>query len=137
MISVNFGCIRDPLKQNVALKFCRNRNKDVTLLTETHINLHQIHHILNNWLGTIFFSPGDSQTKGLLILLHLGREGVTEVYTDWKGKFVPFKVTPSNGSVLCVYNLGITPWNSCLEGFSLKDYKIICKNKMWEKKKTK
>ena len=103
MIYVNFGDISDPLKQNLALQICRNRNKDVSILTETHDNLDQIHHIRNNWLSAIFFSPGDSHTKGLLVLLHLGLEGVTEVDTDPKGMFVSFKVTPSNDRVLCVY----------------------------------
>ena len=111
MIYDNFGG-RDPLKQNLALQFCRNRNKDVSILTETHINLDQIHHIRNNWLSTIFFSPGDSPTKGLLVLLHLCLEGVTEVVTDPKGRFVSFKVTPSNDIVLCVYALSIAPGNS-------------------------
>ena len=134
MISDNFGDIRDPLKQNLAPQFCRNRNKDVSILTETHINLNQIHHITNNWLGAIFFSPGDSHTKGLLALLHLGLEGVTEVDTDPKGMFVSFKVTPSNDRVLCVYALGIAPGSSCLEGVSLKDCKIIWKIKMREMK---
>ena len=134
MIYVNFGGIRDPLKQNLALQFCRNRNKDVSILTEIRINLDQKHHIRNNWLGAIFFSPGDSHTKGLLVLLHLGLEGVIEVDTDPKGRFVSFKVTPSNDRVLCVYALGIAPGNSCLEGVSLKDYKIIWKIKMREMK---
>ena len=91
-------------------------------------------HIGNNWLGAIFLSPGDSHIKGLLVLLHLGLEGVTEVDTDPKGRFVSFKVTPSNDRVLCVYALGIAPGNSCLEGVSLKDYKIIWKIKMREMK---
>ena len=94
--------------------------KDISILTETHINHDQIHHqihiIRNNWLGPIFFSPGDSHTKGLLALLHLGLEGVTEVDTDPKGRFVSFKVTPSNDRVLCVYALVIAPGSSCLEG---------------------
>ena len=63
----------------------------------------------------------------MLLLLDLGLEGVTEVETDPKGKFVSFKVTPSNDRVLCVYALGIAPGNSCLEGVSLKDYTIIWK----------
>ena len=104
MIYVNFGGIRDPLKQYLALQFCRNWNKNVTILTETQINLNQIHHIRNNCLDTIFFSLEDSHTKGLLVLLHLGLEGVTEVDTDPKGRIVSFKVTPSNDSVLCVYD---------------------------------
>ena len=99
-------------------------------------------------MGTIFFSPGDSHTKGLLVLLHLGLEGVTEIDTDTKGRFVSFKVTPANDRVLCVYvtpandrvlcvyALGIAPGNSCLEGISLKDYKIICNIKI-RKMKTK
>ena len=102
MICDNFGGIRDHLKPNLALQFCRNQNKDVSILTETHINLDQIDHVRNNWLGTIFFSPGDSQTKGLLVLLHLGLEGLTGVDTDPKGRFVSFKVTPFNDRVLCV-----------------------------------
>ena len=104
MIYANFGGIRDPLKQNLALEFCRNQNKNVSILTETHINLDQIHHTRNNWLGPIFFSPGDSHTKGLLVLLRLGLEGVTQVGTDPNGRFVSFKVTLSNDRVLCVYD---------------------------------
>ena len=81
------------MKQNLALQFCRNRNKDVSTLTETHINYDQIHHIRNNWLGAIFFSPGDSHTKGL--------EGVIKVDIDPKMRFVSFKVTSCNDRVLC------------------------------------
>ena len=85
-------------------------------------------------MGVIFSSPGDSPTKGLLALLHLGLEGVTEVDTDPKDRFVSFKVTPSNDRVLCVYALGIAPGNSCLEGVSLKNYKITWKIKIREMK---
>ena len=134
MVYDNFGGIRDPLKQNLALPFCRNQNKGVSILTETDINLDQINHTGNDRLGTIFSSPGNSHTKGLLVLLHLGLEGVTEVDTEPKGRFVSFKFTPSNDRVLCVYGLGIAPGNSCLEGVSLKDYKIIWKIKMREMK---
>ena len=128
----NFDGIRDPLKQDVAHQFCRDQSKGVSILTETHINLDQILHIKNNWLGAIFFSPGDSHTKGLLVLLYLGIEGVTEVDTDPKGRFASFKVTPSNERVLYVYALGKLPRNSCLEGVSLKNYKIIWNIKMRE-----
>ena len=85
----------------ILFQFCRNRNKDVCILTETHINLAQIYHIRNNWLDAIFFSPGD--TKRLLFQLYLGFEDVTEVKKDPKGRFVSFKVPPSNDRVLCVY----------------------------------
>ena len=54
-------------------------------------------------MGPIFFCPGYSHTKGLLVLLHLGLEGVTKVGTNSKGRFASFKVTPSNDRVLCVY----------------------------------
>ena len=37
----------------------------------------------------------------MLFLLHLSLEGVTEVDTDRKGRFVSFKVTTSNESSVC------------------------------------
>ena len=43
-----FGGIKDPLKQDLALEFCRNQNKDIGILTEFHINHCQAHHIRNN-----------------------------------------------------------------------------------------
>ena len=68
-------------------------------------------------MGAIFVSSGDIHTKGLLVLLQLGLEGVTEVKTDPKGRFVSFKVTPSTDRVLCVYTLqGMAQWNSWLGG---------------------
>ena len=70
----------------------------------------------------IFFFPGDSHTKGILFLLHLGLEFTTEVMnykfitdSDPKGRFVSFKVTPSNDSSLFVPLKGIEPENSWLE----------------------
>ena len=132
MIYDNFGGNRDPLKQNLALQFCRNRN---SILTETHIDFDKIHHIRNNWFGTIFFSSGDSHIKRLLVLYHLCLEDVTEIDTDPERRFVSFRVTPFNDRVLCVYALGITPGNSGLEGVNLTDYKIIWKKRMREMKR--
>ena len=91
----------DPLKQDLALDFYRKQNKYISILTETHIKHDPILHIRNNWLGPIFLSPGSSNTKGFIAQLHPGLEGVTEVYTDPKGRLVPFKVTLSNNRVLC------------------------------------
>ena len=120
------------MKQNLALQFRRNRNKDVSIFTETHINLDQIHYIRNNCLSAIFFSPGDSHTKRCLVLLYLGLAGVTNPDTDPKGRFVSFEDTPSNDRVLCIYALGIVPGNSCLGGVNLKDCEIIWKMEMTE-----
>ena len=68
-------------------------------------------------MGPIFFSPGDSHKKGLLFLLHLGLEGITEVDTDLKLGFVSLKVTPlaliTEFSVFMPLQ-GIAPGNSCL-----------------------
>ena len=103
MIYDHVGGIRYPLKQNLALEFCRNQNKVISILSETHINHNQIHHVKNNWLGPIFFCPGDSHAKGFPVLLHLGLEGITEVDSDPKERSVSFRVTPSNDRFLCVY----------------------------------
>ena len=68
----------------------------------------------------------------MLFLLYLSLEGVTEVDTDAKGRFVSFKVTTLNESSLLVLLQGIAPENSWLGGAFSKDYKIICKIKMRE-----
>ena len=109
MIYNRVGATRDPLKQYLAPGFCQNQKKVIRILTETHINHDQIHHTRNNWLGPIFFSPGDSHTKGMLFLLHLSLEGVTEVDTGPKERFVSFKVTNSNKSSLFVPLQAIAP----------------------------
>ena len=60
---------------------------------------HTVQEIID-WIP-IFFSPGESHTKGMLFLLHLSLEGVTEVDTDPKGMFVFFRGTSSNESSVC------------------------------------
>ena len=52
----------------------------------------------------------------MLFLLHLGLEGITEVDTDPKGRFVSFKVIASNDSFLFVPLQGIAPQISWLGG---------------------
>ena len=53
---------------------------------------------------------------------------------DPKERFVSFKVTTSNEGSLFVPLQGIAPESSWLGGAFLKDYKIICKIKVWEMK---
>ena len=128
MIYANFGGIRDLLKQNLVPSFCRNQNKGVNISVETHITLDEIYYKINISLGPIFFFPGDSHTTGLVILLHLGLEGVTEVDTDPKGRFASFKVTSLMTEISVFMPLqGIAPGNSWLEGASLRDYKMKMK----------
>ena len=134
MIYNRVGATRDPLKQYLAPGFCQNQKKVIRILTETHINHDQIHHTRNNWLGPIFFSPGYSHTKGMLCVLHLGLEGISEVDTDPLGRFVSFKVTTSNESSLFLPLQSIASENIWIGDAFLKDYKIICKIKMKEKK---
>ena len=69
----------------------------------------------------------------LLVLLHLGLEGVTEADTDPKEKFLSSKVTLSLSLMtefsafmplqgIAPGNKGIAPGNSWLGGVSTKDY---------------
>ena len=116
MIYDNVGAIRDSLKQDL----------------ETHINHDQIYHRRNNLLDPISFYPVDSHTKRMLFLLHLCLEGLTEADTDPKGRFVSFKITPSNESSLFLPLQGKAPKNSWLGRAFLKDYKIIYQRKMRE-----
>ena len=95
----HIGGTRDPLKQDLALGFCRNQKKVISISTETHISHDQIHHIRNNWLGFNFFSLGDSRTKECLSCSIWD----LKVDTDPKKRFVSFKFSPSNDRVLCTY----------------------------------
>ena len=103
MLYANVGGIRNPVKQEITLEFCKDQNKNIRILAETHINHEQIHQIRNNWSGPILISPGDTFSKGMLILLHPGFSDVAEVDSDPNGRFISFKVAPSDDRVLCVY----------------------------------
>ena len=106
-------------------EFCRNQNKVISILTETHINHDQIHYIRNNWLDPIFFSPGTVAEEDCLSCF---MQSITEVDTDPSEMFVSFTVTLPNERLLCVYaSKGIAPGNKWLGGVSMKDYKIIWK----------
>ena len=78
---------------------------------------------------SIFFSPGDSHTKGMLFLLHLGFEGITEVETDPKRMFVFFKVTAFNENSLFMPLQGVAPENSWLEGRFFEGLQNYMQNK--------
>ena len=97
MIFDHVGGIRDPLKQDLAFEFCINQNKVISMLTKTHINHDQIHHV-RNWLV-----PFSVISKWLLVHLYLGLEGIAEVDIDSKGKCMSSKVTPFNDRFFYVY----------------------------------
>ena len=121
MIYVNFGGIRDILETESDTSVWQIGNKYVSILTETHINLDEINHIKNNWLGAIFYSPGDSHPKRLLVLPHLSLEGVTDVQNDPKLRFVSFMVTPLMTEFSVFMSLqGIAQRNSWLGGVFFK-----------------
>ena len=103
MLYAKVGGIRDSVKQEITLEFCKSQIKDICILAETHINHEQIHQIKNNWLGPILISYGDTFSKGILILLHPGFSDISEVDSDPNGRFISFKVAPSDDRVLCVY----------------------------------
>ena len=65
----------------------------------------------------------------MLFLLDLGLEGVTEVDTVPKERFVSFKVTTSNESSLFLSLQSIAPESSWVASAFMKDYKNIFKKK--------
>ena len=65
----------------------------------------------------------------MLFLLHLGLEGVTEVDTDPKERFVSFKVTTSNESSLFVPLQSIAPESSWLGGHFFEGLQNYMQNK--------
>ena len=122
----NVGGIRDSVKQEITLEYCRNQNKDICVLSETHVNHEQIHQIRNNWLRP-FFSPLEilfqkaylyCYTQAFLMLLRLiqiqtGDLCPSKLPLLMKEFFVPMLL------------LGIVTANNWLGDASLKNYKII------------
>ena len=127
MIYDNVGGIRIP--------WSRIWHKDISILTETHINHDQIHHQIhvgNNWLGPIFLFPGDTYTKGLLALLHPGLEGITEADTYPKRRFVSFKVTSL--PLMCLWPIRVWHPVILVRGAFLWKTEIVWKIKTGEMK---
>ena len=69
-------------------------NKVISILTETHINHDQIHHTRNNWLGPIFFSPGDSNTKKKLFYFIWVLKVTLSLTLIQKGGLFPLRLLP-------------------------------------------
>ena len=63
----------------------------------------------------------------MLVLLHLVLEGITEIDTDLKGRFVSFKVTPSNDRV-CAPS-GYTTREQLIRGWFFEGLQNYMKNK--------
>ena len=98
MIHVNVVHIKDPSKQDLSLEFCKNKNKSISILTESHINLDQIQHIKRHWLAPSF-SLLENHSDGLPVMLHPDHTD----HADPKWRFLSLQVTPSDDRVLCVY----------------------------------
>ena len=133
MLYAKVGGIRNPVKQEITLEFCRSQNKDICILGETHIGHEQIHQIRNNWLGPIFFAPGETFSKGMVIcftkalmiswmLTQIQKRGLCP------SKFVPLMTEFFVSMLLQV----IVTENNWLGDASLKVYKLIWKAKLSE-----
>ena len=117
--------IADRLKQHLALESCRNQNKGISILTETHINHDQTHHIRNYLLDSIFFSTGYSHTKDCLSWFIQVLKVSLRLKLVQKGGLCLLRLLPlrTEFSVFILLQ-GMAPGNCWLGGVSLKDYKI-------------
>ena len=132
MIYEHIGGIRDPLKQDLAHEFCRNQSKVISILTETH---DQIHHIKGNWLDTNFFSSGGSHTKGYLSRFIWVLKISLRLTLIQKGSLCPLRLLLLITEFSAFMPLqGIAPGISRLGGVSLKDINIIWNIKITEMK---
>ena len=128
MIYDYFGGIRYPLKQGLALEFCRNKYKVTSILSQTHINHDQIHHIRNNWLDPTFLSLGDCWFCLMWVF-----EVSLRLTLILKRGLCLLRLLPVMTELSVVMPLqGVAPGNSWLGDVSLKGYKIIRKIKMRE-----
>ena len=132
MMYSKIGRIKNHWRQNLALEFCRNQNKDINILTESHMNDNQIHYIRSNWLDPIFFSPGKPQKNFSCF------SRVTLITLIQKGGLCPLRLLSLKTEFCAFMPLqSIAPGISWLRDVSLNDYKIIWKIKIRKMKKKK
>ena len=128
MIYDNFGGVRDPLKQNIALQFCRNRNKDVSISTETHINLDQKHPTISeiiDWGPSFSLLEIVTQKNCLSCFIWVFKVSLRLPLIQ-KGGLYPLRFLPLMTEFSVFMPLqGIATGNSWLGSVSLEDYKII------------
>ena len=129
MICANVGCIRDPLKQDIVLEFCRKQNRDNSILTETHINHDKIHQIINNWLGPIF-----TQKDCLVSFIQVLKESLRLTLIQKRDLYPSRLLSLITELSVFVPLQGIAPESSWLKDVSLNDYKITWKINMREMK---
>ena len=135
MIYVNFGSIGDPLRQNLTLQFCRNGNKDVSILNETDINLDQIHQIkMIGWTPSFSLLEIATQKDYFFCFIRVLKVSLRLTLIQ-KGVLCLLRLLPlMTGFFVLMPLQDIVPGNNCIGGVSLKDYKIIWKTKMGEVK---
>ena len=111
------------MKQEIAVEFCRSQNKDSSILAESRIGPNQIHQIENKWLGPIIFAPGDTFSKGILILFDPGFDDSQMSTQIQKGDLCPSRLLPlmTGFSVSMLLQVIVTE-NNWTEDGSLKVY---------------
>ena len=135
MIYVNFGGIRDPLRQNLTLQFCRNGNKDVSILNETDINLDQIHQIkMIDWTPSFSLLEIATQKDYFFCFIRVLKVSLRLTLIQ-KGVLCLLRLLPlMTGFFVLMPLQDIPPGNNFIGGVSLKDYKTIWRTKMGEVK---
>ena len=125
------GGIRDLLKQDLAREFCRKKNKE----RHQYFNWNSYEPWANipykkQLVRLHLFLSWSSHTNGLPVLFHLGLEGITEVSTDPKERFVSFKgrfvsLKWQSSLSLCLFR---EPGNILLGSVRLQCYMLF---KLW------
>ena len=127
MIYDNVGGIRNPFwSRSGTWVLQKKNNKDISILIETHVTHDQRHHqihIRNNWLGSIFFCPGDFHTKDRLsCFVGVLRISLKLTLTEKEGLCLLRLLHSLYDRILCIYALsGYSTREQSARGSFLKE----------------
>ena len=101
IISVNVRGIRNPNKRRKVFNFYRPRC-DVLCLQETHSSIEDEELWANEWGGSILYSHGTNNSRGVAILIKRSRTDidVKKIYADADGRILLIEVTTESKQVL-------------------------------------
>lgn len=89
LVSLNVNCLQSKAKRRSIFKTCREAKYEFSLLQETHSTTDIESTWRAEWGGQILFSHGDSNSRGIAILIRKGSEFVVEQFKmDTNGRYL-------------------------------------------------
>ena len=89
LASLNVRGLKDPTKRRQIFQYCKEKQFDVILLQETHLQKEDEYFVRSIWGGDIFHSYGENNARGVAIMIRKETKvNVKDVKTDKLGRVI-------------------------------------------------